>query len=306
MRRYLHHRPIERDTFASVIRTYLASETFRALAPETQRTWKRMLHIAELPDCLGAESVDDIRPALVQAFLDGLSHKPGNQHVARTALKAVERYALVRDLLHHPICTGTVIVGSDGGHEPWTDAQVALAEQHARPDVARAITLAVSTGQRGSDVVRMRPCDVEVNKGHPGILVRQKKTDVRLWVPFLPPLIEALASWDYEPGSIVPFILRPNGKPHTRQTFAWHWYAERIRNPALASLNEAGLVMHGLRATAVVRLRKAGLSVLQVCDIVGMSESMVSRYCRLADKTDRAISAIEALARTSGERRHNW
>jgi DNA-binding CsgD family transcriptional regulator len=39
----------------------------------------------------------------------------------------------------------------------------------------------------------------------------------------------------------------------------------------------------GLRATAVINLRRAGLSYAQIGDIVGMSAKMVERYCRNAD-----------------------
>ena len=69
-----------------------------------------------------------VRSSLVQQFLDGLSDRPGAQQRARVALKAVERWALVRDLLPFPITTGTEIVGGGDGHRPWTDAQVATAD----------------------------------------------------------------------------------------------------------------------------------------------------------------------------------
>jgi hypothetical protein len=90
-------------TFATVIRAYLGSDKFRkGLEPSTQKLWRDLLAIAEHPDALGAVSIMAIRPALVQAFLDGLAETPGRQKNARTALKAVEKYALVRDLLPIP------------------------------------------------------------------------------------------------------------------------------------------------------------------------------------------------------------
>lgn len=52
-----------------------------------------------------------VRPALVQQFLDGLADRPGAQQRARVAIKAVERWALVRDLMPFPITTGTEIIG---------------------------------------------------------------------------------------------------------------------------------------------------------------------------------------------------
>lgn len=283
-------------TFANVIRQYQGSSVYKDLAPSTRRNYDGVLRIAE--DSLGGYSVQQIRPSVIQTFLDALAETPGKQTIARTAIKAMEKYALVRDLLFYPITTGTEVVGSDGGHEPWTDDQVRLAERCARPDLARVITLAVNTGQRGSDVVRMCPSDIEVNHGHPGVNVIQRKTGVRLWVPFTPDLIEAMKSWEKKPG---PYVLKPNGKPYTRELLSWHWNHERDNNPALAELKAAGLVLHGLRATAIVRLRKAGASVMNICDMVGLSEPMVARYSRLADKTERALAAVHFMERTPRE-----
>jgi predicted transcriptional regulator len=45
-----------------------------------------------------------------------------------------------------------------------------------------------------------------------------------------------------------------------------------------------GAVWHGLRANAVIKLRQASYSVLQISDMVGMSPAMVERYCRYADR----------------------
>jgi len=77
---------------------------------------------------------------------------------------------------------------------------------------------------------------------------------------------------------------------------------ERAHNPSLAPLAEAGLVMHGLRGTAVVRLRRGGASVPQICDMVGMSEQMVARYCRFSNQRDNALAAVHYLDRTALER----
>ena len=189
------------------------------------------------------------------------------------------------------------------GHEPWSDLCVSLAEQHARPDLARAVTLALNTGQRGSDTVRMSPTDIE-EKLCPttgiyrrGINVTQQKTGRRLWVPFIYPEFETvLASWERRPG---PFYLRPDGKAYTRPALSTAWNRERDSNEALKPL--AGLVLHGLRATAVVRARKRGLSDLQISNVFGMSEPMVSRYSRLADQGDMAMAAVHFLDRTGGE-----
>jgi len=291
---------INAGTFAAVIRAYQSGPDYAALAPSTRRVYGSALRLAESPNTLGAIPVDMIRPSLVQAFLDALAETPGRQKNAQTAIKAVEKWAVVRDLLPFPISTGTYTVRTEGGHEPWSDAQVELAERYARPDLAKVVTLAVHTGQRGSDIVKMRWSDIEVQDGHYGINVTQQKTGVRLWVPFTRELVAAIETWDRRPPFFL--VLKRDGTPYTRELLSWHWNKERDTNPALAPLCEAGLVLHGLRATAVVRARKRGANVLQISSMIGMSEPMVARYSRLADKTDLALAAVHLLDRTSRER----
>src|SRR6266851_1295237 len=128
--------------FAAVIRAFIASPKFQRYSPATREVWGRELRLAERPDTLGAISVNIIRPALVQAFMDGMSDRPGKQAAALAVLRQLERWAIVRDLLTQPITLGVEVGHSRGGHRPWTDEQVRLAETHARPELARVITLA--------------------------------------------------------------------------------------------------------------------------------------------------------------------
>src|SRR5215831_15719134 len=71
-------------------------------------------------------------------------------------------------------------------------------------------------------------------------------------------------------------------------------------NPALRPL--AGLVLHGLRATACVRLLRAGANTRQIADMVGMSEQIVGRYDRFSVQRENASAAVLYLDRTFGER----
>ena len=166
---------IKGSTFAHVIHQYLASPKFNSLADSTKSYYRRLLAIAEVPDVLGARPVEEMRPALVQAYIDIFHDRPGQARNALTAIKAVERWAIVRDKIPYPITTGIEIEGEVGGHEPWTDEQVAFAEANARRDFARVITLAANTGQRGSDLVSMRWTDIEEDEGPPASRSRSKK-----------------------------------------------------------------------------------------------------------------------------------
>jgi integrase len=296
VRRRMAH--VKGGSFAAVIRAYLTSPKFDALAKSTRVGYQHLLGLAGRPDTLGALPVEAIRPALVQAFLDGLADRPATQRYALTALKAVEKWAIVRDLLPHPITTGAEAPGGTGGYEPWTDEQVGLAERHSRPHLSRVITMASNTGQRGSDLVKMRWSDIEEYDGRPGINVTQQKTGLVIWVPFTQELIRAIASWERRPTFI---LLKEDGLPFTRQQLSDQWLRERNARPPLAPLRDAGLVLHGLRATAVVRLRRAGASTGQIADMVGMSEQMVNRYCRFSKQRDNALAAVHYLDRTKPE-----
>ena len=66
-------------------------------------------------------------------------------------------------------------------------------------------------------------------------------------------------------------------------------------------MKEAGLVLHGLRAFAVVRLRRAGANTGQIADMVGMSEVMVKRYSRFSRQRENALAAVHFLDRTNAE-----
>lgn len=290
---------ISKGSFAAVIRAFTSSPKFQALSKAAQGNYGRVFRLAEQPDVLGAVPVEQMRPALVQAFLDGYSDRLAMQKVAQTALKSLEKWALVRDLLPNPITLGTEAPGSDGGNEPWSDEQVALAELHARPDLARVVTLAANTGQRGSDLVKMRWTDIEEYEGRLGINVIQRKTGLKIWIPMTQPLMAAIASWERRPGYL---ILKPDGTPFTREQLSDHWLRERTKNPALAPLEPLGLSMHGLRATAVVRLARAGASTRQIADMVGMSEPMVAHYCRFSKQRENALAAVHYLDRTPRER----
>lgn len=298
---------ITEDSFAAIVRAFKLSPKFTSYAEETRATWGRELDRAARPDCLGPLLKSEIRPALVQAYLDGISSFPGKQKVALSALKQLKKWAIVRDLLPRAITLGVEPGDAeDDGHIPWTDDQVAIAERFSRPDVARAITLGANTGQRGSDLIRMGPTDIETFKGMDGINVRQKKTGRSVWVPITPALAAAIETWPRRPG---PFLLRRDGQVWTRRKLSNAWAHERDTNPELAPLRRCGpnndkpLVLHGLRGHACVRLLRAGANTRQIADMVGMSEEMVKNYTRFSSQMENAVAAVIHMRGTLDERK---
>ncbi len=309
---------VTEDSFAALIRLFRQSGKWTSPPPvgyadSTKKGWGRELDLMARPACLGALSIQEIRPSLVQAFFDGLAEWPGKQEVGLAVLKQLEKWAIVRDLLPREITKGVEVGECDGGHIPWSDEQVALAERESPPHLSRMITLAANTGQRGSDLIRMGPTNIELYKGIRGIVITQKKTGKHVWIPITSELEAAMAKWERRPG---PFLTQADGRPWKRENLSHAWRYHRDRAPGLAPLRleslslevgaspraDKGLVIHGLRGTACVRLRRAGGTESQIADMVGMSPQMVARYCRFSKQRENAAAAVLHLDRTFAER----
>jgi hypothetical protein len=175
------------------------------------------------------------------------------------------------------------------GHLPWTDAQLAIAASQFTGVLRKGFILYRETGYRGSDIVLLGPTDRETYDGRDGFAVTTQKRKRETWCPIMPALDVEMRTWERRPG---PYLLKPNGRPFTRKEFAKQFAAAR---DAIAELR--GLTLHGLRATAVIKLRRAGLSYAQIGDIVGMSAKMVERYCRNADLKLNSRAAVTHLER---------
>lgn len=303
----LRVRTLKPESYGQVIRAYRSSPKFLGTSAATQVSWNRELKLAE--EILGHFSNLEIGPAEVQDFLDGIAEYPGKQKVALTALRQVDKWALVRRKLKTPATFGCEAPGSDGGHIPWSDEQVAIGEQNAGDGFSRVITLGVNTGQRISDLVRMCWNDLEPVEGRMGINVRggQKKTKRSQWIPLTQELAAALATWERRLG---PIVVTPAGAPWNPDTISTRWARERDGNPALAPLRDIefegmtkNLTLHGLRATACVRLLWAGATTRQIADMVGMSEQTVKGYTRFTEQKRNAIAGVRHMDRTTNERK---
>jgi integrase len=301
------------ESVAALIRAFMSPANpkwEREYSPSTRATWGRELRHMSRPELLGGLTVHEIRPSLVLAYFDGIADRPGKSAAGLAALKQLEKWAIVRELLPRQITLGVEIERSKEGHVPWTDEQVLLGETHARPDMAQAITLAANTGQRGSDLIRIGWTDIETIDGYDGIQLTQQKTGRNVWVPITSPLAAAMKTWERRPG---PFLRKPDGAVWERTELSNAWAYQRDTDPALKALgkaavagkatNDVGLVLHGLRGTACVRLRRASATAMEIADMVGMSVQMVEKYCRLSAQRENAVAAVIKLERTIGQRK---
>lgn len=275
----------------------------RPLAASTQKQYRRQLRRAKA--AWGALKARGLRPANVRNAMAQMSRGTANCFLG--TMHALSRWALGKELIGVSFTAGVEPYASNGGHIPWSAEMVACAYEHLEGAVRKGVMLELNTGQRGSDMLKLRPSMIVYEQRMAGFDLGwrgQQKTGVRPWMPIFPELAQEMATWDHpkdEP--FVPYVRRPSGKPYSRDDFGrdFREAVEKLSARGITALN--GATLHGLRGTACVRLRSAGYPDGVIADMVGMSVKMVAHYTRFADKKASTRAAVLAISGRSGTAR---
>ena len=177
----------------------------------------------------------------------------------------------------------------------WTSEDEALFLRSARPRVALAFALALWTGQRQGDLLRLRWDQV----GDTHIRLQQSKRGKRVVIPIGTPLRRALAA---APRTAATVLATKDGTPWTSNGFQTAWRDARIK----AGLR-AGLTFHDLRGSAVTRLARAGCTVPEIATFTGHSladvHSILDAHYLSRDVTlaDAAMRKLEASLRVGAD-----
>jgi integrase len=225
----------------------------------------------------------------IVALIDGMQ-----PHAARNLVKALRglmKWAVERKLAREDVTQGirVKLPKSDGFHT-WTEDEIAAFEAtHAIGTQARlAMALALYTGQRRGDVIRMGPQHVRNGM----ITVRQQKTGTLVTLPTdrLPELMSIIAA---TPCGHLTF-LNKNGKPYGGEYFSQVFgaWCREAKLPAECS-------MHGLRKSTGRRLAEAGCTAHEIMAVLGHKTlAEAERYTRAADQARLAKAALERLGNT--------
>lgn len=287
-------------TFGAVCDMFLAwMATTTELAESTKAQYR--LGLAKARRAWNALPADGLRPVHVQALMDKMADTPGAANGVLGVLQKLSVWGRKRDHFPHSITEGITAFDPQGGHRPWTPAQMTAAEKKLTGMVRRGYFLERYTGQRGSDVVRLAPSFVD-DGGFRLLQIKNGEHVGEIWVPIEPELEAEMATWEIPAGDIGPYLRQANGKKYGRKLLDKHFNEARAEIPELA-----GTTLHGLRATRVVELRQRGYTTLQIQDLVGMSAKMVDNYCRFADRKANGRAALVELAerRELAEHRKN-
>jgi len=171
-------------------------------------------------------------------------------------------------------------------HEPWPPELIERFLNEARPSLRWAVKLALYTGQRRSDLVKVKWSQFwRDDKGRYWIDVCQQKTGAALSIPCHKELRMELESMPRVADTI---LIGDRGGPLEADSLS-----AAVRKQ-LRAIGVKGYVIHGLRKNAAVELINAGCSDPQVMAITGhKTADMVAHYSKKRDQRELASAAME-------------
>ena len=246
----------------SIINAYQASGEFRDREPRTRSDYVKQIKKieAEFAD-FPLEALTDRRTrGEFLAWRDRLAvHSKRQADYAFAVLARILSWAHNRGLvLVNPCEKGGRLYRATRSDKIWTSADEAAFLAKAPKHLHLALTLAIWTGQRQGDLLRL-PWSAYDGKF---IRLTQSKTAVRVIVPAGRPLKKALDAAQRRSPVI---LTTAAGKPWTAHGFSASW------RKACARAGVVGVTFHDLRGTAVTRLALAGATVPEIAAVTGHS-----------------------------------
>lgn len=217
--------PRDAGKVAGLIREYLLSLSFEKKAASTRREYLRML--AKIEAEFGTMPIRALESRKVKALFLDYQERIGRD----TPREADNRLTVLSAVLSYAAHRGRIAVNPLEGYERlhhrdradliWTEADVERFMRGAPVELQRALILAMHTGQRYGDLIRLRWSDY----AGATVALRQRKTQQPVRIACTAALRQML---DSAPRS-GPFILtRADGRPwHTERddkalSKAWH------------------------------------------------------------------------------------
>ncbi|MFO1125719.1 MAG: tyrosine-type recombinase/integrase [Methylocystis sp.] len=251
-----------RGALRFMLRSYQESGEFRNLAPRTRADYAKQIEKIEREfDDFPIAALSDRRTrGEFLAWRDRLALKsPRQADYAFVVLARILSWALDRGLVPANPCekSGRLYRGNRAD-KVWTDADEAAFIETASPPLRLALKLALWTGQRQGDLLRL-PWPAYDGRT---IRLTQSKTGVRVTVPVGEPLRAALDATKRQSPLI---LVNLDGKPWTPDGFRASW------GKACKRARIDGLTFHDLRGTAVTRLAIAGATEAEIATLTGHS-----------------------------------
>lgn len=301
--------------------------------------WKRLsagthenyrIYLNRIVAAWGREPARSVRPVHVLAARDTMKDSPYAANSFLAVGTTLFKWGVPREYCETNPFREIERLETEGGYIPWPRWAWEYCFKHAPEDLARFVFVALHSGQREIDVIRIGPPDREGS----GIWIRPKKTGKkrgRFWVPLTATALIEFERMEREPvtflnkrhgkvtevKTVSSYVFSPTGSPYTTAGLRSRWnrwtgkdaagkkfvemwidHCEHLaeRNDEEFDAEEAKQPpLHGLRGSAVVLRRYAGANHQQIANDIGMSIQMVMHYSRFMDQKEAAESNIVLL-----------
>ncbi len=270
-----------RKTIRDFVMAYLASPHVSMLGEKTRYGYT--LYLTQLAEALGDHDPTELKPHGVAKLRDNLIAKPATANRFIKSISALYSWGREHGWVEvNPAMRIRKLKG--GEHEPWSEECIAAIPKALPEDVAWPHLVALHTGQRLGDVLRMHRRDI---KGR-SVWVTQGKTKKKLLIPLHSAIRDRVLAAE------VVVCPRRDGRQWTEAHFQSAVETAYAKKKA-ALLVEAGAVFHGLRKNATVKLLEAGCSEAETAAVTGMSLAMVMHYGKAVRQKMLAESAMKKV-----------
>lgn len=268
---------------STLVTLYRGSSDFRRTKPVTRQEYDRYLDKIRME--FGRLTLEGLQqPSTRGAFKewrDRMADKPRSADFAWMVLVRILSFAKDRGMISVNIAErGGRLYRSTRRDRTWTDVDVAAFEAAAPPHMRLAIQLALWTGQRKGDLLRLSWRDFD------GVNLRfaQSKTKSRVLVPMGP--LAAVLSSQRGTGAI---LRNSRGGAWTSDGFNTSW------RKCCAKAGITKLTFHDLRGTAITRMALAGCTVPEIAAVTGHSLKDVEAILDMHYLGGRAELAASAM-----------
>ncbi|MEZ5935855.1 MAG: tyrosine-type recombinase/integrase [Alphaproteobacteria bacterium] len=284
-------------TFQAAVLEYFESDRFRHVKPQTQYGYRNALK--PLLEAFGHVKLAKItRGGLVQ-LRDNIARKQS----PRKAIEAIKVLNLVfetardRDMITtNPAKDIAKPAGYKATpHRPWTQDELDLFLENAKPVWRRSVTVLLYTGLRRDDAIKLTRDRIRGNRIY---LTEEtgggtQKTGSEVIIPIHDRLKAELARPMRIANAAGLLITGTRGRPIRGDVLS-----ASIRRECQRLGIEDPPPLHGLRKNAVRRLVELGVAYQDIQAITGQSIEMIKHYSRGYDR-ERAVERVEAVIELS-------
>ena len=267
------------DSIAALIISFKKSSEYAALKPSVKSLYVYNLDLVRTK--LGKFPAKSLTRRVLLEWRDQFIENPAKANNLMSAISRLYSFGIDRGLVMQNPLLGVKRL-KIGEWRPWTAQEIETFRASAPEPMRLALALALYTGQRLGDVIKMRWNQIKDG----GIEVIQQKTGTKVWVPLHRDLESMLSQITDK--KAVTILASSTGRPFKADHLK-HQFKDATRKAGLPD----DLVFHGLRKTAAVRLAEAGCTTEQIKSITGhRTDEMAAHYTKQANQKVLARAAM--------------